>query len=85
MEKLLQFLIEKIVDHPQDIRIQKEKQEKNLVLRLSVNPEDLKTVIGKEGKTIKALREMLFIKASRQGEKVNLILEEDVKKETSTD
>lgn len=77
MEELVRFLVEKIVDHPQDVRLGKEKQEGGLIIKLSVHPEDMKVVIGKGGETIRALRDLLYVKASKQGKRVSLVLEEE--------
>lgn len=77
MKKLLQFLVERIVEHPQDVLVKKEEKTNLLTLRLKVNADDLKIVIGKSGKTIRAIRELLHIKANKQGKKFNLVLEEN--------
>lgn len=79
MKKLLEFLVSSIVENPKEIVIEEEPEGDCLNLRLRVHPEDLKIIIGRRGKTIKALRHLLrikAIKAAKQGEKFNLILEE---------
>lgn len=77
VQDLLEFLIQNIVSHPQDISLKKEPTGETLTFRLRVNPEDLKIVIGKGGRTIKAIRDLLRVKTGRQGKMVNLVLEED--------
>ncbi len=72
MKKLLDFLVKSIVDHPEDIEIEEDKNEQELVLNLKANPEDIKIIIGKDGKTIRAIREIIKIKAIQQKVKVNI-------------
>jgi predicted RNA-binding protein YlqC (UPF0109 family) len=74
MKKLLEFLLKAIVEHPEDIVIEEKKEEGQLNLNLQANPEDIKIIIGKNGRTIKALRELLKIKAIKQRRKFSLNL-----------
>jgi predicted RNA-binding protein YlqC (UPF0109 family) len=74
MKKLLEFLLKAIVDHPEDVIVEEKEEEGQLNLNLQANPEDIKIIIGKNGRTIKALRELLKIKAIREKRKVNLNL-----------
>ncbi len=74
MKKLLEFLLKAIVEHPEDIIVEEKEEEGQLNLNLQANPEDVKIIIGKNGRTIKALREILKIKAIKEKRKVNLNL-----------
>lgn len=74
MKKLLEFLLKAIVDHPDDVVVEEKEEEGQLNLNLQANPEDVKIIIGKNGRTIKALREILKIKAIKEKRKVNLNL-----------
>lgn len=74
MKKLLEFLTKAIVSHPEDVVVEEKKEEEQFNLNLQVNPEDIKIIIGKNGRTIKALRELLKIKAIKDKKRVNLNL-----------
>jgi uncharacterized protein len=64
MQKLLQFILENIVENPKDVSInQYENEYGTLVLEANVNPEDMGKVIGKQGKIISAIRKILKVKA----------------------
>lgn len=76
MKKLVEFLARSIVENPKDVLVEEKEEEGILNLRLRVNPEDLKIVIGRQGKTIKAIRHLLKIKASKQSKGFQLNLEE---------
>ncbi len=74
MKKLLEFLVKAIVNSPEDVSIQENQdgEGNELVLELKVNPEDIKIVIGKEGKTIRALRELVKIKAIKEKKRIRI-------------
>lgn len=83
MEKLLKLIVESIVQKPKKVKIKRavptgrqEEGESFVNLTLKVDPEDIKIVIGKEGKTIRAIRNLLRLKAAKEGIRVNLELEE---------
>lgn len=82
MQVLLQFILENIVDHPEDIKIESEESEFGFInLKLSVNPEDMGKVIGKKGKIIGSIRKILKIKAIKLGKRFNLELIDSEKKD----
>jgi len=72
MKKLLEFLVKSIVDSPQDVSVEEEDEGDELILDLKVNPNDVKIVIGKEGKTIRSLREIIKIKAIKEKKRVRI-------------
>lgn len=76
MERLLEFIIQSIVEKPKKVKIKKEEKEGIVNFFLKVDPDDLKIVIGKRGRTIRAIRNLLRLKAIKEGMRVNLELEE---------
>jgi len=78
MKELLEFLVKSVVAHPEEVVIRENQEENLLTFKLKVNPDDLKIVIGREGRTIKAIRHLLRVKAAGENKKFNLILEESV-------
>lgn len=84
MKELLNYIIEHIVSHPEEIKIEEEKTEEGFVnLRLQVHPEDMGIVIGKQGNIIRAIRSLLRVKAIKENKRVNLELVETEKTELS--
>ena len=59
MKDLLTYLIEKLVDHPDDIKINEVAGEHTHIFELRVHQEDLGKIIGKQGRTAKAVRTIL--------------------------
>ncbi|MFC1727221.1 KH domain-containing protein [Patescibacteria group bacterium] len=76
MEKLLKLIVESIVLNPKSVKISLEEKENFVNLRLEVDPEDLKFVIGKKGRTIRAIRNLLRLRAANEKKRVNLELVE---------
>ncbi|MGH3738171.1 MAG: RNA-binding protein [Micromonosporaceae bacterium] len=55
----LEHLVRGIVDHPDDVRVRLVSSRKGQRLEVRVHPEDLGTVIGRGGRTARALRQVI--------------------------
>ena len=75
MLKLLKYLITNIVDEPQKIKIKKEKGEEGVIFFIDVAENDRGKIIGKDGKIITSLRNIVNVKAKKQNKKVFLKLD----------
>lgn len=79
MEDLLNYLAQNIVDNPEDVSISSDQPVPGyLNLHLKVNPQDMGKIIGKDGRIIHAVRDLLKIYGLKNGFKVNLQLLEEV-------
>ena len=76
MEKLLEFIVKKIVETPEKVEIQQSDSEGMTNFSLKVDQEDLKLVIGKKGRTIRSIRSLLRLRAFKERKRVNLQLVE---------
>lgn len=76
MKQLLEFLIQSIVNYPQEVTIREEIEGEGANLTIKANPEDIKVIIGRNGRTIKAIRNLLWVVVAKQGKKINLAIEE---------
>src|SRR3989344_1894798 len=72
----LEFLIKAIVDHPEDVKVDRRVDEMGVLLTLKTHPEDMGEVIGRRGATAKAIRTLLRIVGLRHHARVNLKIEE---------
>lgn len=72
-ESTLEFVARQLVDHPDDVRVETVEEDRQTVLNLHVHDEDLGKVIGKHGRTAKALRTLL--KAAGSLEDRNITVE----------
>lgn len=59
LKELLDVMVRALVDIPEEVRVSEIKGEQTTVFELVVAKEDLGKVIGKQGKTAKALRTIL--------------------------
>ena len=72
MKELVEFLATSLVDNPGDVRVEEVQDHKKFQYALSVKQDDLGKVIGKKGRTVKAMRVLLSAFASMQGQEVSL-------------
>lgn len=56
MQKLLQTMIEPLVDYPEEVKISKEAHRTSDTYHISVHPDDMGKIIGKHGRIAKAIR-----------------------------
>jgi uncharacterized protein len=59
MKELIKFIAQALVDHPDQIDVAEVEGEQTSVIELRVAKEDLGKVIGRQGKTAKAMRTIL--------------------------
>ena len=58
-EAVLRYVAEQLVDNPSEVDVTPIEGDRSLVLELRVHPDDLGKVIGKRGRTAKALRTLV--------------------------
>jgi predicted RNA-binding protein YlqC (UPF0109 family) len=59
MKDLVTYVAQALVDHPEQVAVSELEGEQTSVFELRVAPEDLGKVIGKQGRTARALRTIL--------------------------
>jgi len=72
MRELIEMIVKSLVDRPERVEVREVEDENALVIELRVAPEDIGKVIGKEGRTIKAMRTLLHAAAIKTGRKTQL-------------
>lgn len=77
MKDTLIFLVSNIVDHPDDIVVEVKKEETRDILVLHVHPDDMGKIIGKQGRIIRALRDLIKLMAAKQNAYVDIELFEE--------
>ncbi len=68
----LEDIVKGIVKNPEDVKIEKIKDDMGILLKLSLSKEDLGVVIGKGGETIKAIRTLINIVGRQENAKVSV-------------
>jgi predicted RNA-binding protein YlqC (UPF0109 family) len=59
LSSALEHLVKGIVEHPEEVRVDSRTNRRGTTLELHVHPEDLGKVIGRAGRTAKALRTVM--------------------------
>ncbi|MBL4689426.1 MAG: KH domain-containing protein [Nannocystaceae bacterium] len=65
LKELIEYLARALVDHPDQVAVAEVSGEQTVVLELRVAKEDLGKVIGKQGRTVKAMRAFLSAASSK--------------------
>ena len=71
-QKLVEYITKTLVDQPDAVRVEREVDDRGVLLTLHVDDEDLGRVIGKGGMTAQSLRLILKALGSKNGERYNL-------------
>ena len=69
----LKHLVSGIVDHPESVTVVAENTPRGDLLEVSVHPDDLGRVIGKGGRTAKALRTLILAIADGKRIRVDIV------------
>lgn len=72
----LEFLVKSLVEHPDDVQVDRKVDEMGVLLSLKVHAEDMGQIIGKSGSTARAIRSLLRIVGIKNNARVNLKIEE---------
>ena len=66
-KELIEHIAKALVDHPDQVKVSEVEGEKTSVIEISVAKEDLGKIIGKEGRTAKAIRVILGAASAKLG------------------
>lgn len=67
MKELLEFLARELVDEPDQVEVTETQDDRGLLLSLRVAPDDMGKVIGRGGRTARALRAIVRAAGTRAG------------------
>lgn len=76
MEEILKTIIENLVDNKEQVQITRVDDERGILLKVKVDQEDMGNVIGKQGRTAKAIRTVMKSITAKEHKKVGIIFEE---------
>ena len=71
-QQFVEYIVKSLVNHPDDVIVERQIDEKGVLLTLTVNPEDLGRVIGKRGVTAQSLRTLLRAFGTKNDARYNL-------------
>ncbi len=67
MKEVLEYVAKALVDEPDAVEVTEIEGDGTVVLKLKVAPEDMGKVIGKRGRTVRAIRSVVRAAGSLQG------------------
>jgi len=80
MKELLEHIVKSIVNHPDSVSVE-EKESVDFpgltILTIDVAEEDKGVVIGRKGRTINAIRDLITINAIRTDRRVKVLIKDD--------
>ncbi|MGD8190173.1 KH domain-containing protein [Brevibacillus ginsengisoli] len=72
MKELVELIAKALVDHPEEVRVNAVEKERLVVFELSVHPDDMGKIIGKQGRIAKALRTVVTAAAVQSDKRVTV-------------
>ncbi len=72
LKELTLHMARAVVTTPDQVRVEEVEGASMIVLELSVDPEDMGRIIGKNGRVANAMRTLLRTSAAKEGKRVNL-------------
>ena len=90
-QEFVEYVVKAIVEQPDKVKVERKIDELGVLIELTVDSEDMGKVIGKDGRTAKAVRTLLRVLGAQNNARVNLkIIEPEggtggVKSETASE
>jgi predicted RNA-binding protein YlqC (UPF0109 family) len=72
MKDLILVIAKALVDNPDDVRVNVVEHDTSITYELSVNPADVGKVIGKQGRIVKSIRQVVTSAAVKESKRVNV-------------
>lgn len=76
MKDFIEYILRQIVSKPEQIEILETDEEGLKIFKIHVATEDMGTVIGKEGHTVKSIRDLIRAKAIKDNVRVRVVVED---------
>jgi len=77
MKDTLSFIVNKLVDHPEDIIIEERQEGDATIFVIGAHPEDIGKIIGKSGRIIRAIRDLMKVLAAKTNRFVDVEIAND--------
>lgn len=71
-QQFVEYIVKTLVNNPEKVVVEREIDERGVLLSLSVDPEDVGRVIGKRGATAQSIRTLLRVLGTKNGARYNL-------------
>jgi len=75
-QQFVSMVVKALVDNPDAVKVERKVDEMGVLITLAVDPADMGKIIGKEGRTAKAIRTLLRVLGAKNNSRVNLKIDE---------
>ncbi len=72
MRELVEYIARNLVDEPDAVKVSEREEENAYILELTVAPDDMGKVIGKQGRIAKAIGSVVKAASSKENKKVDV-------------
>jgi uncharacterized protein len=72
MKELVAYIAQSLVDHPSEVKTVQTDEEDSITIELTVAQDDLGKIIGKQGRTARAIRSILAAAAGKENKRSRL-------------
>ena len=76
LEGFVDYVVRSLVNELDDVHVSSATDEQGLLIRIRCNKDEIGRVIGKDGRTIRAIRSLVKGAAARQGVRASVVVEE---------
>ncbi len=74
MKEFLEYILVSLVDHPEEVSVAIDEDDVTITATVHAHAQDVGRIIGKEGKTINAIRALAKVGATKQKKKLVLVV-----------
>jgi hypothetical protein len=75
-QEFLEYIVKSVVDNPDEVKVERSIDERGVLLTLTVSPQDMGMIIGRQGSTAKAIRTLLRVIGAKNDARINLKINE---------
>lgn len=73
-QQFVEYILKSIVDHPDDVKVERRIDKQGVLISVHANPEDMGKVIGKSGQTAQAIRTLLKVVGAKNDARVSMMI-----------
>lgn len=76
MKETLLFILQQLVDHADEVTVEETTEETRTIYKIHAHQEDIGKIIGKNGRIIRAIRDLVKLMATKHNVYVDVVLAE---------
>ncbi|MBG9985853.1 KH domain-containing protein [Facklamia sp. DSM 111018] len=81
IQSLVRTIVEPLIDHPEEFKIEVHDSEEFMEYHLILHPDDIGRIIGKKGRVIRAIRTIVYSVRMRDQKRSRIVIADDLDQE----